>query len=104
MDKAAERRLIFENLANGVGVEQVARDFGKNSIEEVMVDFRFVALKIKSYAFARLMPYIALDSVEHARQNRFVALTILAKLNLEVVPMFSSIKGNETDGKEFIKS
>ena len=89
-DLAIERKLIFTNLLNGVPVGQVAQAFNRQTEKEVMDDFRFVAMKIKSYAFQRLMPYIALDTIAEAMQNKFLILGILEKVNLDILPMFSS--------------
>lgn len=91
-ERATERKLIFINLLNGVSPEQVARDFHKNTIAEIMEDFRFVALKLKSYGFQRAMPYIHCDTIDEARQSKLTLLVLLEKVNLDVVSVFSSIK------------
>lgn len=95
---AAERKLIFINLLNGVPVAQVAQGFHRQTEKEVMDDFRFVALKIKAYAFQRVMPYIPLESVAEARSNKIHILEILEKVNLDVLPVFSSIKTESYGG------
>ena len=78
-------------------VSQVAQAFHRQTEKEVMDDFRFVALKIKSYAFQRVMPYIPLESVAEAQQNKIYILGILDKLNLDVLPVYSSIKANPVE-------
>ncbi len=82
---------------NGVPVEQIAKAFHRQSEKEVMDDFRFVALKIKSYAFQRVMPYIPLETVAEAQANKMLILGILEKLNLDVLPVYSSIKVNKLE-------
>lgn len=89
---ATERKLIFQNLLNGVPVAQVAQAFHRASEKEVLEDFRFVALKIKCYAFQRAFPYIPMDTVAEAAQNKMAILDILSKVNLDVLPVFSSVK------------
>lgn len=95
---ATERKLIFLNLLNGVPVAQVAQAFHRQTEKEVMDDFRFVALKIKAYAFQRVMPYIPLESVAEAQANKIQILGILEKVNLDVLPVFSSIKAELVEG------
>jgi hypothetical protein len=90
-EKATERKLIFINLLNGVSIAEVAKTFHKETEKEVLDEFRFVALKIKSYLFQRAMPYIPFDTVAEARSNRVQFLILVDKLNLDVVPVFSRI-------------
>lgn len=90
-EKATERELIFCNLLNGVSVIDVAKAFHKETENQVMEDFRFVALKIKGYIFARAMPFIPLDTIAEAMQNKFMVLDLLKKVNLDVAPEFSNI-------------
>ena len=96
-EKATERKLIFINLLNGVDIVEVAKTFHKQSEKEVMDDFRFVALKIKSYVFARAMPYIDCGTIAEARANKMQLLIILDKLNLDTVPIYSSITVNKVE-------
>lgn len=95
---ATERRLIFLNLMNGVPVESVAKTFHRQTEKEVWDDFRFVALKIKSYAFQRVMPYIPLDNVQEAQANKILIISILGKLNLDVMPVFKTITAQPVEG------
>ena len=94
---AEERKLIFINLLNNVPVENVAQAFHRDSVAAVMDDFKFVALKIKSYMFARAMPFIPLDTVAEAMQNKFQVLDILAKVNLDVLPEFTKVSANKLE-------
>jgi len=94
---AEERKLIFTNLLNGVPVANVAQAFHRATEAAVMDDFKYVALKIKGYMFARAMPFIPLDTVAEAMQNKFQVLDILAKVNLDVLPEFSSISANKLE-------
>lgn len=48
-----QRRLIFENVANGVPVETIMTTFRKSRLE-VQQDVEFVAKKITEYRFRRL--------------------------------------------------
>jgi hypothetical protein len=89
-DRATEKKLIFTNLLNGVSVVECAKAFNKKTEKEVMDDFNFVALKIKSYIFVRVMPYIPLDTVAEAQANKLQVLALLEKVNLEIVPAFKS--------------
>lgn len=96
-EKATERELIFINLANGVPIAEVAKAFNKNTEAEIMDDFRFVALKIKSYMFKRAMPFIPLDTVSEVMQNRLQAFDLLTKVNLDVLPEFQKITANKLE-------
>lgn len=66
---ADTRRLIFQNLANGVRVEQVMAAF-RMSEKEVRDHFAFVARKITEYRFQRAIPYLRCDSVAAAVENK----------------------------------
>lgn len=96
-EKATERKLIFINLLNGVDVKTVAQTFRKESEKEVMDEFRFVALKIKNYAFQRVMPHIPCDTVAEARANKIIIFGILEKINLDVVPIFKAINSTSLE-------
>ena len=90
-EKAIERELIFANLLNGVPPENVAQAFNKESVAQVMDEFRYVALKIKSYMFSRAMPYIPLDTIAEAMQNKLQALDLLTKVKLDALPAYKQI-------------
>ena len=49
----SERRLIFENVANGVPIETIMATFRRSRLE-VQQDVEFVAKKITEYRFRRL--------------------------------------------------
>jgi hypothetical protein len=89
---AIERRLIFQNLANGVPPERVAQAFHRSSVKELMDDFRYVANKIKGYMFARTMPFIPFETPAEAKRHRLQLFDILKKLNLDVVPLYSKFE------------
>lgn len=48
-----ERRLIFENYANGVDIEQLKTPF-KRSAAEIEAEIYFVAKKLREYRFRRM--------------------------------------------------
>lgn len=76
------RRMVFENVANGVPMDQVRSAF-KLSQTEIDKDLRFVARKIREYRFRRRMPPLACDGVHDIRWNRVALLETLAKLGPE---------------------
>lgn len=91
MDAGERRRLVYTNLLNFLPVERVMVAF-EMSEKEVMDDFRFVALKIRSYKFERQMPPVAGETIELARANRVDLLITLGKLNLNRDPTYSRIE------------
>lgn len=74
-----ERRLIFQNVANGVPMDQVRATF-KRSQTEIDRELRFVARKIREYRFRRYQPPVACDEVKDIRWNRVALLETLRKL------------------------
>lgn len=87
-----ERVLIFQNLLNGVPAAQVARDFHKQSEEEVMRIFSSVLRKIKSYVFQRRLPIIGASTLVEIRSKyKMTCLGILPKLNLDKEPKHPNI-------------
>lgn len=74
-----ERRLIFENTANGVPVEKIMAAF-RRSEAEVAKEVEFVGRKIREYRFKRLMPPLACGTVKEIRWNRLALLDVVAKL------------------------
>jgi hypothetical protein len=92
---ATERKLIFINLVNGVPIHTVAQTFHRESERVVLDDFRFVALKIKSYMFSRAMPFIPLEHPHEVAQNKSLVFDLLNKVNLDVLPAFSKITSSE---------
>lgn len=92
---ATERKLIFINLVNGVPIPTVAQTFHRESERAVLDDFRFVALKIKSYMFARAMPFIPIEHPRDVVQNKSLVFDLLDRVNLDVLPAFSKITSSE---------
>ena len=75
-----DRRLIFENVANGVPMDQVRRAF-RRSQTDVDRELRFVARKIKEARFRTYMPPLACDDVRDMRWNRFALLDTLRQVS-----------------------
>lgn len=92
---ADERRLIVENLVNGVEPNEVARAF-RRSRDDVMRDFDFAARKIKSYCFERRLPAFLVSTLGQARQQKQVFLHFLDRISFATDPKFRKI------GVEFI--
>lgn len=81
-----ERRLIFENFANGVDIEALKATF-KRSAGEIEADIAFVARKITEYRFRRCAdgsryaaPPVACGTPADIRLNRLALLDTLGKL------------------------
>lgn len=82
----AERRLIFENYANGVDIEALKATF-RRSAAEIEREIFFVSRKIAEYRFRRcaegsvhLAPPIACSTLAEIRLNRLALLDTLSKL------------------------
>jgi hypothetical protein len=81
-----DRRLIFENYANGVDIESLKATF-RRSAAEIEAEIFFVARKIKEYRFRRCAdgsphaaPPIACDTLIDIRLNRLALFDTLRKL------------------------
>ncbi len=74
-----QRRLVFENVCNGVPVPAIMQTF-KMSQFEVEQAVAFVAKKIKEYRFRRHMPPLECDNDFDRRWNRRALLETLRKL------------------------
>lgn len=74
-----ERRLIFENVANGVPIQQVMSAF-KRSEAEVMREVAFVGKKIAEYRFRRHLPPLPCANLTEIRWNRLALLDTVRKL------------------------
>lgn len=74
-----ERRLIFENYANGVPVEQIMAAF-RRSEAEVTREIEFVGKKLREYRFKRHLPPLACETLRDIRFNRRALLETVAKL------------------------
>lgn len=73
-----DRRLIFENVANGVPVEDVMAAF-RRSHAEIDREVAFVAKKIKEYRFRRQEPPLQCETMHDIRWNRLPLLDTLRK-------------------------
>lgn len=76
----ADRRLIFENVANGVPMDQVRSAF-KRSQTEIDRELAFVARKIREARFRTRMPPLACDDLGDIRWNRLALLETLRQLS-----------------------
>jgi hypothetical protein len=83
-----ERKLIFENYANGVDIEDLMVAF-KRSRLEIEREILFVARKIKEYRFRRVAegkknphaaPPVQCDALLDIRLNRLALFDTLGKL------------------------
>lgn len=74
-----ERRLIFENLANGVPIERIMAAF-RRSEAEVWKDVEFVGRKIREARFRTQMPPVETQGIKAIRFNRKVLLETLRQL------------------------
>lgn len=74
-----DRRLIFENVANGVPIQQVMSVF-RRSEKEVMDDVRFVGKKIAEYRFRRHQPPLSCTTLNEIFINRAPLLDTLRRL------------------------
>ena len=73
------RKLIFQNVANGVQVEDIMAAFSA-SREDIDRAVAFVAKKVKEYRFRRAAPPIPCDTVADIRWNRLALLETISKL------------------------
>jgi hypothetical protein len=73
------RRLIFENVANGVPIQQIMSVF-RRSEAEVMAEVKFVGKKIAEYRFRRHLPPLACSDLREIRWNRLALLDTVRKL------------------------
>lgn len=88
---AEERKMIFANLANGVGVPEVMAAFQKSE-KEVLAIFDWVAKKVAAYRFERGLPFTLCKSIDDARRQQATVLHTLERLNLKVDPKFNIIQ------------
>jgi hypothetical protein len=73
------RRLVFQNIANGVPTPRVMTDL-RLSQYEVERELRFVGRKIVQHLVLRRQPPIACDTVVDVRWNRRALLAVLARM------------------------
>lgn len=74
-----DRRLIFENVANGVPIQQIMSVY-RRSEKEVMEEVRFVGKKIAEYRFRRHQPPLSCTTLNEIFINRLALLDTLRKL------------------------
>lgn len=73
------RRLVFQNLANGVPAEKIGADM-KMSALEVENAQKFVSRKITEYLVLRRQPPLPCANLKEIRWNRKSLLAVLAKI------------------------
>jgi len=85
-----DRKIMVQNLLNGVSVQQVAQAFHKDErfVNEL---FSYAMVKIRSYLFERSMPPVPCATLEDAHKNRFTVLGYLDKINLDRRPKFHKV-------------
>lgn len=80
--RGEERRLIFQNVANGVSIEKIKAAFHRSE-KEVWDDVEFVGRKIREYRFRRHLPPLEHQGVRAITLNRKALLETLSKLGPE---------------------
>lgn len=75
-----ERRLIFENVANGVPMERIMAAF-RRSEAEVWREVEFVGRKIREARFRTQMPPVEVQGLKAIRLNRLVLLETLRQVS-----------------------
>lgn len=78
--RGQERRLIFENVANGVPIERIMAAF-RRSEAEVWREVEFVGRKIREARFRTRMPPIDHQGMKAIRFNRLALLETLRQLS-----------------------
>jgi hypothetical protein len=99
------RKLVFENIANGVPAEQVMQAF-RLSREEVDREVAFVAKKITEYRFQRREPPLSCGNVPDIRFNRQALLDTLRKLGPKYMSsalLLPSVKIQKLDSPGMLK-
>lgn len=96
MTDGERRRLVYSNLLMGHPVSTVMQALHLSE-KEVLDDFAFVTMKIRSYRFERAMPMVACDTIELARANRIELLHTMGKLNLNKQATFSRVESLPLD-------
>lgn len=80
--RGEERRLIFQNIANGVPMESIMAAF-RRSEKEIWDEVEYVGRKIREYRFRRHMPPLEVQGIRAIRLNRLALLETLEKLGPE---------------------
>jgi hypothetical protein len=73
------RRLVFQNIANGIPVERVMADLRLSELE-VEQALRFVGRKITQHLVLRRKPPIECEGVAKIRFNRKALLAVLSRM------------------------
>lgn len=73
------RRLVFQNMANGVPIEKIGADLRLSSTE-VEQARTFVAKKITEYLVLRRQPPLPCANIKEIRWNRRALLGVLARI------------------------
>lgn len=73
------RRLVFQNLANGVSPEKIGADLRLSALEVEQAQ-AFVAKKITEYLTLRRQPPLPCANLKEIRWNRRALLGVLAKI------------------------
>jgi hypothetical protein len=73
------RRLVFQNLANGVHAEQIGADLQLSQLE-IDQARRFVAKKITQHLVLRRQPPVPCDDVRTMRLYRIDLLAVLGRI------------------------
>lgn len=73
------RRMVFQNLANGVPLEKIRTDMKMSELEIEQAQ-KFVSRKITEYLVLRRQPPIPCANVKEIRWNRRGLLAVLAKI------------------------
>jgi len=100
-----ERRLIFENVANGVPMEKIKAAF-RRSEEEVWREVEFVGRKIREYRFRRHLPPLQCQGIKAIRWNRRALLETLRKLGPDYLSsqlVIPKIGVHEIDSPEAVR-
>jgi len=100
-----DRKLIFENLANGVPLPEICTTF-RRSETEIWRETAFVAKKITEYRFRRYMPPLACGDLVDIRRNRKALLETLAHLGpnyLSSELLLPRIKAHEVENQDHLQ-
>jgi hypothetical protein len=99
------RRLVFQNLANGVPLEKIAANL-RLSMLEIEQAQAFVAKKITEYLVLRRQPPLPCANIREIRWNRRQLLGVLAKIgdiDLSTQLTLSRITVQQLDHPEMIE-
>jgi len=103
--KGRTRRLVFQNLANGIPVEQIGADMQLSALE-IEQARQFVAKKITEYLILRRQPPIPCHDQKTMRWNKRGLLATLARigdLDLSSELILSKVLVQDMDHPEMIE-